>query len=229
MAPELVRVGQEAKAAPALRTLGFERLRGGCGLELLAGADRLPLVGCGRASSRPWRTRAPVRVRFLRRNPLDLPFDANLNPVTPEQQRRPRVRRELLPLARRVAGEEREATFVGALQEQRARRRPSVGGRGRDHHLVALHPFVEELEWIARHTCASSGTSCIVRMGDGSRKNMPVSAPTVAIQSVGRRPIIEPSTPPSAVPTGRTPLFTTMNAPETRERRWGGITAADIA
>ena len=45
----------------------------------------------------------------------------------------------------------------------------------------------------------------MVRMGDGSRQKTPASAPIVAIQSVGRTPIVAPSTPPSVAPTGLTP------------------------
>ena len=67
------------------------------------------------------------------------------------------------------------------------------------------HPFVEELERVSslrgllREHRAASGSA--TGAGTASRD----SAPTVAIQRVGRRPIAVPSTPAIAVPTGRTP------------------------
>src|SRR5439155_641926 len=145
-----------------------------------------------------------------------------------EEQRCARVRRQLPALARLVAAEEREPALVGALQQDHAHRRPTVGRRRRKGDLGTVHPLVEERERVGGHASASAGSSWIDGIGDGRSQARPSNAPSVAIHSVGRTPIVEPSTPPSAVPTGRTPLFTTMNAPETRERSGGGTVPALI-
>jgi len=54
-------------------------------------------------------------------------------------------------------------------------------------------------------TSATSGTSCRCRIGDGSRKAIPSSAPPAPIQIVVWTPIVDPSTPARLVPSGRTP------------------------
>ena len=71
--------------------------------------------------------------------------------------------------------------------------------------LVCANCHGELEAGLAGQSEPSSGTSRIVRIGDGSRKRSPARAPTVAIQSVVWTPIVAPSAPPSAVPTGRTP------------------------
>src|SRR5262249_46831993 len=106
-------------------------------------------------------------------------------------------------------------------------------------HVDAVDPLVEELQWVGVaygsveptpgvHASASAGRSWMDGIGDGKSHARPRSAPMVAIHRVGRTPISVPSPPPSAVPTGRTPLFTTMNAPDTRERSGGGTMPALI-
>ena len=84
------------------------------------------------------RPRPEVRLRLLRRKPLDAAFDPHLAaerlPVA--EQRRVRIRRELAAFPALVAGEEGEAALVGALQQHHPRRRASVWRRGRERRRL---------------------------------------------------------------------------------------------
>ena len=106
--PELVRVGDQPVAAPAL------------GARRLARAAPRPPPRAPRASrsARDWceaaalrleaaGRRRPVRVGLRGGQPLDAALDAHLDPGPVEEERGARVRLELASLARRVAGEER--------------------------------------------------------------------------------------------------------------------------
>src|SRR4051812_29613975 len=114
MAPELKRVRHEPEPAPALGPRRLLRLRRDGGLELRARADRLRLARRCSAAPRGGGTRLPVRIGLLGRNTGDDSLDAHLHLGPPEEERRARVRVELAPLARRVAGEERESALVRA-------------------------------------------------------------------------------------------------------------------
>jgi hypothetical protein len=96
---------------------------------------------------------------------LDAAFDANLTalrfPV--EQQRGARVGRQLLALAALLVGVEHETPFVGAFQQNDARRWRAVRRGGRQGHGVGVfrlmcprlgHPLVESGEWIGHERAA---------------------------------------------------------------------------
>ena len=125
-------VAAVASAVASGLELGGERL------EARATLDHAALRRDGRADLRAARARAEVRIGLGFRDALDRPFDAHLPPerVPVEEERRPRVRRELGALAALVAGEEDEASLVEALQQHHAHGRPSVARRGREGHRL---------------------------------------------------------------------------------------------
>src|SRR5947208_12491832 len=123
--PELVRLGDEAKAAPARRprklaATGLEL--GGGRFEGSATLDNAALRRHARADLRAARARGEVGVGLGLRDALDRPFDPHLPPerVPVEEERRARVRGQLGALAALVAGEEDEAALVEALTQHHA-------------------------------------------------------------------------------------------------------------
>ena len=171
MLPELDRIRFEHVAAPALGprhlVAGQELLE--LSLEPVAALDRLALARGGSRGAGAGRARGPIRVGFLRRHPAHRPLDPNLAPerLPVDDERRARVLVELAALAALVAGEEREAALVRALQQEHARGRTPVGVRGRQRHSLRgrhsrsprlLEPAVELRNRVVRqrNPCSSS-------------------------------------------------------------------------
>jgi hypothetical protein len=130
----------------------------------------------------PSGARAVVRVGFFRRDLLHGALDAHLPlELLPEKnQRRRRVRREVMALAALVVGEEDQAALVGALQQADARRGPAVGvdrrhgHRRRLEHLRAerlLHPRVELPERVGVHGALVERFAgvLVAQLGEGDR------------------------------------------------------------
>jgi hypothetical protein len=98
---------------------------------------------------------------------------------------------------RRRAGRQQDEPRQRHPGHLRAGGRDHLGRQQRDDRPLAEH-------FRATHSSAS-GSSRRCGIGEGSSQSTPAIAPTVAIQSVGRRPIQVPSAPPASAPSGRTP------------------------